>query len=165
VSDRRARRGPDVAARAAARLEAERRFDHRGTALLFDGRRRGAVERALAGIALGAHRTGGAALLRAAARAARADEAEAAGESQGLQEQNCCDCAPHHLHSNRAVLLSRLGAVNVLLPQDMVEALGLVTLADDRNVEMPFAGPLVFTAVGRTMITAGSPFLPTLKAK
>jgi len=52
------------------------------------------------------------------------------------------------------------GAVNILLPQDMVEALDLaplgmavVTLADDRNVEMPFAGPLVFTTVGRTMIT------------
>ena len=57
-------------------------------------------------------------------------------------------------------ILVDTGAVNVLLPQDMVEALDLaplgmavVTLADDRNVEMPFAGPLVFTTVGRTMIT------------
>src|SRR5207244_11623456 len=39
VSDRRARRVPDVAARAAARLEMERRFDRRGAALVFDGRR------------------------------------------------------------------------------------------------------------------------------
>ena len=44
-------------------------------------------------------------------------------------------------------------AINVLLPKDMVEALGLAPLADDRSVEMPFAGPLVFTTVGRTMIT------------
>ena len=52
------------------------------------------------------------------------------------------------------------GAVLVLLPQDMVEALGLgamdkavVTLANDEKVEMPIAGPLVLTALGRTMNT------------
>ena len=50
-------------------------------------------------------------------------------------------------------LLVDTDAMNVLLPQEMVEALGLITLADDRSVEMPFAGPLVFTTVGRTMIT------------
>jgi hypothetical protein len=47
------------------------------------------------------------------------------------------------------------GAVVVLLPQDMAEALGLapfenrvVTLADDRKVEMPIAGPLRLTVFG-----------------
>jgi predicted aspartyl protease len=54
-------------------------------------------------------------------------------------------------------MLVDTGAVNVLLPQDMVEALGLdllgKTLANDQNVEMSFAGPLLFTTVGRTMFT------------
>src|ERR1043165_8452580 len=52
------------------------------------------------------------------------------------------------------------GAVVVLLPQDMVEALGIeqlekrvVTLADDRKVEMPIAGPLRLTIFRRTMNT------------
>jgi len=51
-------------------------------------------------------------------------------------------------------------AVVVLLPQDMVEALGLVpfekrvvTLADDRKVEMPIAGPLRLTVFRRSMST------------
>ena len=59
-----------------------------------------------------------------------------------------------------ADVLVDTGAVLVLLPQDMVETLGLeqidkavVTLADDRNVEMPRAGPLVVTVLGRTMHT------------
>src|SRR5437870_5744962 len=59
-----------------------------------------------------------------------------------------------------ADVLVDTGAVLVLLPQDMVEALGLspidkavVTLANDEKVEMPIAGPLVLTAVGRTMNT------------
>ena len=59
-----------------------------------------------------------------------------------------------------ADLLVDTGAVLILLPQDMVEALGLgamdkvvVTLANDQKVEMPMAGPLVLTAVGRTMHT------------
>jgi len=57
-------------------------------------------------------------------------------------------------------MLVDTGAVSVLLPQDMVEALGLDlrgktvgTLANDQNVEMSFAGPLLFTTVGRTMFT------------
>ena len=52
------------------------------------------------------------------------------------------------------------GAVVVLLPQDMVEALGvitmdkrIVTLADDRKVEMPIAGPLRLTIFRRSMTT------------
>ena len=52
------------------------------------------------------------------------------------------------------------GAVLVLLPQDMAEALGLtgidkavVTLANDQKVEMVLAGPLVLTALDRTMNT------------
>ena len=52
------------------------------------------------------------------------------------------------------------GAVVVLLPQDIVEALGLVpfekrvvTLADDRKVEMPIAGPLRLTVFRRSMST------------
>lgn len=59
-----------------------------------------------------------------------------------------------------ADMLVDTGAVLVLLPQDMVEALGLgtmdkavVTLVNDQKVEMPIAGPLVLTAVGRTMNT------------
>src|SRR5689334_21129399 len=50
------------------------------------------------------------------------------------------------------------GAVVVILPRDMVEALGItlfekrvVTLADDRKVEMPIAGPLRMTIFRRTM--------------
>jgi predicted aspartyl protease len=59
-----------------------------------------------------------------------------------------------------ADVLVDTGAVLTLLPQDMVEALGLVTidkavvtLANDENVEMALAGPLVLTAAGRTMNT------------
>ena len=57
-------------------------------------------------------------------------------------------------------LLVDTGAVLTLLPQDMVEALGLgvidkavVTLANDQKVEMSLAGPLELTALGRTMHT------------
>lgn len=57
-------------------------------------------------------------------------------------------------------LLVDTGAVLVVLPQDMVEALGLVTvdkmvvtLANDEKIEMELAGPLVLTIVGRTMTT------------
>ena len=59
-----------------------------------------------------------------------------------------------------ADLLVDTGAVLVLLPQDMVVALGLaamdkvvVLLANDQKVEMPMAGPLVLTALGRMMHT------------
>lgn len=59
-----------------------------------------------------------------------------------------------------AELVVDTGAVLVLLPQDMVEALGLVhfdkvvvVLANDQKIELPLAGPLVLTVVGRTMIT------------
>jgi predicted aspartyl protease len=59
-----------------------------------------------------------------------------------------------------ADVLVDTGAVLVLLPQDMVEALGLgamdkavVTLTNDQKVEMAIAGPLVLTALGRTMNT------------
>jgi clan AA aspartic protease len=60
----------------------------------------------------------------------------------------------------QADLLVDTGAIMVLLPQDMVEALGLgelekvvVTLANDEKIEKPIAGPLILTVVGRTMIT------------
>lgn len=59
-----------------------------------------------------------------------------------------------------AELVVDTGAVLVLLPQDMVEALGLlhfdkvvVVLANDQKIELPIAGPLVLTTVGRTMTT------------
>ena len=59
-----------------------------------------------------------------------------------------------------ADLLVDTGAVLILLPQDMVETLGLgamdkavVTFANDQKVEMAIAGPLVLTALGRTMNT------------
>lgn len=52
------------------------------------------------------------------------------------------------------------GAVEVLLPAGMVRLLELdvfdkspVTLADDRTVTMPVAGPLWITAFGRRMVT------------
>lgn len=51
-------------------------------------------------------------------------------------------------------------AVEVLLPRDLVHALGLsvfgrarVTLADERRASMPVAGPLWLSAFGRAMIT------------
>ena len=57
-------------------------------------------------------------------------------------------------------MLVDTGAVVSLLPQDMVEALGLalidrviVSLANDDRVELPTAGPIVLTTVGRTMHT------------
>ena len=57
-------------------------------------------------------------------------------------------------------MLVDTGAVVSLLPQDMVDALGLgltdkviVSLANDERVEMPTAGPLMLTTVGRTMHT------------
>lgn len=50
------------------------------------------------------------------------------------------------------------GAVMTLLPQDLVEVLGLklmepkiVTLANNQKIEMGTAGPLTLTVVGRTM--------------
>ena len=62
-------------------------------------------------------------------------------------------------HVNADMLVDT-GAVVVLLPQDMVEALGVapldkrvVTLADDRKVEMPIAGPLRLTIFRRSMTT------------
>ena len=52
------------------------------------------------------------------------------------------------------------GAVEILLPRDLVRSLGLqifgrapVTLADDRQVTMPVAGPLWIIAFGRQMVT------------
>lgn len=60
----------------------------------------------------------------------------------------------------QADLLVGTGAVLVLLPQDMVESLGLttmdkvvVTLANDEKLEMARAGPLAVTTAGRTMNT------------
>ena len=67
---------------------------------------------------------------------------------------------PAAIRRVEADVLVDTDAVLVLLPQDMVETLGLeqidkavVTLANDQNVEMPRAGPLVVTALGRTMHT------------
>jgi predicted aspartyl protease len=67
---------------------------------------------------------------------------------------------PGRIRRVDADLLVDTGAVLVLLPQDMVEALGLgtidkavVTLANDQKVELAIAGPLVLTALGRTMNT------------
>ncbi len=59
-----------------------------------------------------------------------------------------------------ASLLVDTGAVLVLLPQDMVEALRLdildkaiVALANDQKIEMSRAGPLRVTVAGRTTTT------------
>ena len=74
---------------------------------------------------------------------------------------------PEDVRRVEADVLVDTGAVLVLLPQDMVETLGLdqidkavvtlandqVTLANDQNVEMPRAGPLGVTALGRIMHT------------
>lgn len=53
------------------------------------------------------------------------------------------------------------GAVVTLLPQDLVEALGLetigrviVSLANEQKVELDRAGPMSLTVAGRTMIAA-----------
>jgi hypothetical protein len=80
------------------------------------------------------------------------------GVDAGLVDRGMLD--PSAVRRVQADMLVDADAVNVLLPQDMVEALGLdlrgktvVTLANDQNVEMPFAGPLLFTTVGRTMFT------------
>ena len=80
------------------------------------------------------------------------------GDDRSLARRGVLD--PQAIRRVEADLLVDTGAVLVLLPQDMVEALGLgamdkavVTLANDEKVEMSIAGPLVLTAVGRTMNT------------
>jgi clan AA aspartic protease len=52
------------------------------------------------------------------------------------------------------------GAVMVLLPQDLVEALGIpftwkaiVSLANEERIELDVAGPIEFTIAGRTWTT------------
>ena len=80
------------------------------------------------------------------------------GDDRGLVRRGVLD--PHSVRRVVADLLVDTGAVLVLLPQDIVEVLGLgtidkavVTLANNENVEMLIAGPLVLTAAGRTMNT------------
>src|SRR5689334_23425400 len=77
-------------------------------------------------------------------------------EDLGLLRRGIVDAdAVRRVNANMIV---DTGAVVILLPQDMVEALGVeqlekrvVTLADDRKVEMPIAGPLRLTIFRRTM--------------
>ena len=80
------------------------------------------------------------------------------GDDRGLARRGVLE--PGEVRRVEADVLADTGAVLVLLPQDMVEALGLgamdravVTLANDQKIEMPIAGPLVLTALGRTMNT------------
>ena len=80
------------------------------------------------------------------------------GDDRGLARRGVLK--PGEVRRVEADVLVDTCAVLVLLPQDMVEALGLgamdravVTLANDQKVEMPIAGPLVLTALGRTMNT------------
>src|SRR5689334_13565787 len=76
-------------------------------------------------------------------------------EDLGLLRRGIVDAdAVRRVNANMIV---DTGAVVILLPQDMVEALGVeqlekrvVTLAD-RKVEMPIAGPLRLTIFRRTM--------------
>src|SRR5438067_1967640 len=80
--------------------------------------------------------------------------------------------APDRIRRVEFDALVDTGAVLILLPQDMVEALGLhtvdkmvVALANDQRVEMALAGPLRLTAVGRSMLTdclVGPPRCETL---
>src|ERR1043165_9986018 len=106
-----ARHDVDAAARVGTRLEAERRLDGGVRSPLFDGRRRAAAERArpVADRAARTQRTGGAGFHRAAAGAAGADDADGAHDTEGLQDQHRCDCAPHRRDCNRAAL--RLTAI------------------------------------------------------
>ena len=80
------------------------------------------------------------------------------GDDRGLARRGVIE--PDKIRRVETDLLVDTGAVLVRLPQDMVEALGLgamdkavVTLANDEKVEMSIAGPLVLTALGRTMNT------------
>lgn len=80
------------------------------------------------------------------------------GEDRSLVRRGALK--PAEVRRVEADALVDTGAVLLLLPQDMVEALGLgmmdkavVTLANDQKVEMPIAGPLVLTTLGRTMNT------------
>ena len=80
------------------------------------------------------------------------------GDDRGLVRRGALE--PGEVRRVEADALVDTGAVLVFLPQDMVEALGLgatdkavVTLANDQKVEIPIAGPLVLTALGRTMNT------------
>ena len=79
-------------------------------------------------------------------------------EDIGVARRGMLD--PTAVRRVNADMLVDTGAVVVLLPQDMVEALGVVTLdkrvvtlADDRKVEMPSAGPLRLTIFRRSMTT------------
>ncbi|MBI5482733.1 MAG: clan AA aspartic protease [Deltaproteobacteria bacterium] len=65
--------------------------------------------------------------------------------------------APSEVRQVTAILLVDTGAVLVLLPQDLVEALGLeppgraiVAPAHEQRVELGRAGPLRLTVAGRT---------------
>lgn len=80
------------------------------------------------------------------------------GDDRGLARRGVLQ--PSEVRRVEADVLVDTGAVLILLPQDMVNVLGLgtmdkavVTLANDQKVEMPIAGPLVLTALGRTMNT------------
>ena len=80
------------------------------------------------------------------------------GEDRGLVRRGALPAS--EVRRLEVEMLVDTGAVVSLLPQDMVEALGLgvldkviVSLANDEKVEMPIAGPLVLTTVGRTMNT------------
>ena len=80
------------------------------------------------------------------------------GEDRGLARRGALPAS--EVRRLEVEMLVDTGAVVSLLPQDMVEALGLgvldkviVSLANDEKVEMPIAGPLVLTTVGRTMNT------------
>ena len=88
----------------------------------------------------------------------RASAVLANGDDQSLARLGVLDSTK--VRRVEADVLVDTGAVLILLPQDMVEALGLtpmdkavVTLANDQKVEMAPAGPLVLTALGRTMNT------------
>ncbi len=65
---------------------------------------------------------------------------------------------PAAVRKLKAKLLVDTGAVLVLLPQDMVEALGvatfdrvIVTLANEQKIELAKAGPFHLTVAGRSM--------------
>jgi len=72
------------------------------------------------------------------------------GGDVSLVERGMLD--PSSVRSAETEVVVDVSAMNLLLPQEMVESLGLTKRNGTIN-GMRFAGPLLLTAVGRTMTT------------
>jgi len=96
-------------------------------------------------------------------RRAAMGEIRASVRLENWQDQALCKAGvikPEAVRCREVDAVVDTGAVMSLLPQDVVEDLGLeprgrfiVQLADDRKIELPCAGDLRLTVAGREMVT------------